>query len=252
LSYGRDFRKDISPWLEHIAELKKKHPLDYDRDCDFIQPHYVLECLNKVTRGEAIICTGVGQHQMWAAQYLDYKHPKSFLTSGSMGTMGFGLPGAIGAQFARPDRLVINVDGDGSLRMNLGELETVTNYNLPVKTILFNNQGDGMVRQWQKMFFAERFCGTEKFLHRKDFVNAARADGYEFAARVSEKNHVEPTLQEFVHFNGPAFLEVMIDPDACVFPMIGPGMGYKEMVTGPHISPRKTEPVKPGKPTDLF
>ncbi len=148
--------------------------------------------MNKITQGEAIICTGVGQHQMWAAQYLDYKHPRSFLTSGSMGTMGFGLPAAIGAQFARPDRLVINIDGDGSLRMNIGEMETVTNYNLPVKTILFNNQGDGMVRQWQKMFFAERFCGTEKFLHRKDFVNAARADGFEFAVRVSEKNHVEP------------------------------------------------------------
>jgi len=252
LNYGQNFRKDFSPWLTNIAELKKHHPLDYDRDCDFIQPQYVLECLNKITNSEAIICTGVGQHQMWAAQYLDYKYPRTFLTSGSMGTMGFGLPAAIGAQFARPDRLVINIDGDGSLRMNIGEMETVTNYNLPVKTILFNNQGDGMVRQWQKMFFAERFCGTEKFLHRKDFVNAARADGFEFAVRLSEKNRVEGVLQEFVHHNGPAFLEIMIDPDACVFPMIGPGMGYKEMVTGPHINPRPEEPVQPGKPTDLF
>jgi acetolactate synthase I/II/III large subunit len=253
LNHGRGFQKDFSPWLAQIAELKREHPLAYDRECDFIQPHYVLECLNKIVRGEAIICTGVGQHQMWAAQYLDYKHPRSFLTSGSMGTMGFGLPAAIGAQFARPDRPVINIDGDGSLRMNIGEMETVTNYNLPVKTILFNNQGDGMVRQWQKMFFAERFCGTEKFLHRKDFVNAARADGFEFAARVSEKNRVEPVLQEFVHHNGPAFLEVMIDPDACVFPMIGPGMGYKDMVTGPHIKARQhKEPAKPSKPTDLF
>jgi acetolactate synthase-1/2/3 large subunit len=253
LMYGRGFSKDFSPWLAHIADLKRGHPLDYDRECDFIQPHFVLECLNRIVQGEAIICTGVGQHQMWAAQYLDYKHPRSFLTSGSMGTMGFGLPAAIGAQFARPDRLVINIDGDGSLRMNLGEMETVTNYNLPVKTLLFNNQGDGMVRQWQKMFFAERFCGTEKFLHRKDFVNAARADGYEFAARVSERKRVEPVLQEFVHHNGPAFLEVMIDPDACVFPMIGPGMGYKEMVTGPHITPRMhQDAAKPAKPTDLF
>ena len=253
LLHGRGFQKDFSPWLAQIAELKREHPLEYDRECDFIQPHYVLECLNKIVQGEAIICTGVGQHQMWAAQYLDYKHSRSFLTSGSMGTMGFGLPAAIGAQFARPDRLVINIDGDGSLRMNIGEMETATNYNLPVKTILFNNQGDGMVRQWQKMFFAERFCGTEKFLHRKDFVNAARADGFEFAARVSEKNRVEPVLQEFVHHNGPAFLEVMIDPDACVFPMIGPGMGYKDMVTGPHIKARQhKEPAKPAKPSDLF
>src|SRR5438067_1128186 len=156
------------------------------------------------------------------------------------------------AKFARPDRLVINVDGDGSLRMNIGEMETVTNYNLPVKTLLFNNQGDGMVRQWQKMFFAERFCGTEKFLHRKDFVNAARADGFEFAVRVSEKKRVERVLQEFVHHNGPAFLEVMIDPDACVFPMVAPGLSYKEMVTGPHITPRTQETKPPAKPTDLF
>ena len=94
LNFSRSFQKDFSPWLAHVVELKKNHPLDYDRECDFIQPHYVLECLNKITQGEAIICTGVGQHQMWAAQYLDYKHSRSFLTSGSMGTMGFGLPGS--------------------------------------------------------------------------------------------------------------------------------------------------------------
>jgi acetolactate synthase-1/2/3 large subunit len=252
IAAGRGFQKDFSPWLSHIAELKQNHPLDYDRECDYIQPHYVLECLNKITRGEAIICTGVGQHQMWAAQYLDYKNTRSFLTSGSMGTMGFGLPAAIGAQFACPDKLVINVDGDGSLRMNIGEMETVTNYNLKVKTLLFNNQGDGMVRQWQKMYFSERFCGTEKFLHRKDFVNAAKADGFEFAQRVSEKNRVEGVLQEFVHFDGPAFLEVMIDPDACVFPMIGPGLGYKDIVTGPYIKARTHEPPKPPKENDLF
>jgi len=252
IAAGSGFKKDFSPWLSHVAELRKNHPLNYDRECDFIQPYYVLECLNRITRGEAIICTGVGQHQMWAAQYLDYKNPRSFLTSGSMGTMGFGLPASIGAQFACPEKLVINVDGDGSLRMNIGELETVTNYNLKVKTLLFNNQGDGMVRQWQKMYFSERFCGTEKFLHRKDFVNAAKADGFEFAQRLSEKNRVESVLQEFVHFDGPAFLEVMIDPDACVFPMIGPGLGYKDIVTGPYITARTNEPAKPPDKNDLF
>ncbi len=252
IAAGSGFKKDFSPWLSHVAELRKNHPLNYDRECDFIQPHYVLECLNRITRGEAIICTGVGQHQMWAAQYLDYKNPRSFLTSGSMGTMGFGLPASIGAQFACPEKLVINVDGDGSLRMNIGELETVTNYNLKVKTLLFNNQGDGMVRQWQKMYFSERFCGTEKFLHRKDFVNAAKADGFEFAQRLSEKNRIESVLQEFVHFDGPAFLEVMIDPDACVFPMIGPGLGYKDIVTGPYITARTNEPAKPPDKNDLF
>ena len=102
------------------------------------------------------------------------------------------------------------------------------------------------------MFFAERFCGTEKFLHRKDFVNAAKADGFEFAVRVSEKNRIERVLQEFVHFDGPAFLEVMIDPDACVFPMVAPGLSYKEIITGPHIKTRTQDPIKPKEPTDLF
>ena len=255
IAAGHGFKKDFSSWISHVEKLKRDHPLNYDREDDCVQPNYVLECLNKVIAGDAIICTGVAQHQMWAAQYLDYKYPRTFLTSGSMGTMGFGLPAAIGAQFAHPDKLVINIDGDGSLRMNLGELETVTNYNLPVKTLLFNNQGDGMVRQWQKMFFAERFSGSEKFLHRKDFINAVRADGYEFALRVSENKYVERALQEFVHHKGPAFLEVMIDPDACVYPMIAPGTSYKEIVTGPHIKARvpkaREEPKRP-QPTDLF
>ena len=160
----------------------------YNREIEKIQPYYIIECLNEITRGEAVVTTGVGQHQMWAAQYFDYKHPHSWVTSGSMGTMGFGLPAAIGAQVARPERLVIDVDGDGSLRMNLGELETVTTYNLLVKILLLNNLGDGMVRQWQKMYFGNRFSGTDKSLHSKDFVKAAEADGFQFAVRLSEKS----------------------------------------------------------------
>ncbi|HNM46936.1 MAG TPA: biosynthetic-type acetolactate synthase large subunit, partial [Candidatus Sumerlaeota bacterium] len=124
LEYGKGFKKDFSRWTKSVAELRKNHPLDYDRSGKFIQPYYVMEMLSEVTNGEAIIATGVGQHQMWAAQYYKYKHPRTWLTSGSMGTMGFGLPAAIGAQLAVPDRTVIDVDGDGSLRMNLGELET--------------------------------------------------------------------------------------------------------------------------------
>jgi len=236
---GRNgFRKDLSKWISHVQQLKKKHALNYDRKSSLIQPHYVIECLNELTRGEAIVTTGVGQHQMWAAQYFDYKHPRSLLTSGSMGTMGFGLPAAIGAQVACPDRLVIDVDGDGSLRMNLGELETVTTYNLPVKILLLNNLGDGMVRQWQKMYFGNRFSGTDKSLHSKDFVRAAEADSIDFAVRLTEKDRVKEVLKAFVEYPGPAFLEVMIDQDACVYPMIGPGMGYKEMMTGEYIASR--------------
>jgi acetolactate synthase-1/2/3 large subunit len=251
LTAGEDFKSDTSPWLEHVLALKRSHPMNYDRKTPLLQPHYVLECLNELTRGEAIITTGVGQHQMWAAQWLDYKEPRTFLTSGSMGTMGFGLPAAIGAQFAYPDRLVINIDGDGSLRMNLGEMETVTNYGLPIKIVLLNNQGDGMVRQWQKLFFSERFCGTEKFLHRKDFIKSAEADGFYCAIRVSEKDDVMDGLRRFLEHDGPSFIEVMIDPDANVYPMVGPGLGYKAMVTGDHI-PKREEQVEAQKGRDLF
>jgi acetolactate synthase I/II/III large subunit len=175
---------------------------------------------------------------MWAAQFFDFVEPRSFLTSGSMGTMGFGLPAAIGAQLARPDALVIDIDGDGSIRMNIGDLETATTYGVPVKVLLLNNSGDGMIRQWQRLFYEGRLCVSDKSLHRKDFVMAARADGFEFAQRVEALGELDAKLKAFVEFDGPAFLEVMIDPDADVFPMVGPGMGYSDMITGPFIPSR--------------
>ncbi len=233
------FKKDYSAWKQHLLKLKDEHKLNYDKESDFIQPYYVIEKLSELTDGEAIISTGVGQHQMWAAQYYKYKNPRSWLTSGSMGTMGFGLPAAIGAKFGCPDRLVVDIDGDGSIRMNIGEMETATNYGVGVKVLLLNNQGDGMVRQWQKMMYEHRFSATDKTLHAKDFVKAAEADGYKFAKSISKNEDVESTLKEFIEFDGPAFLEVKIDPDACVFPMVGPGKGYKEMDTGEWIKPRQ-------------
>ena len=251
LAAGTGFKKDFSAWRAHLDKMKKEHPHSYDRESELIQPQYVLECLNEVVHGDAIFTTGVGQHQMWAAQYVALKNARSFLTSGSMGTMGFGLPAAIGAQFANPDKTVINIDGDGSIRMNLGELETVTTYNLPVKILVLNNSGDGMVRQWQRLFFAERFCGSDKSLHKKDFVKAAEADGFEFAKRLSDKAQVQDVLKQFVDYPGPAFLEVVIDQNACVYPMIGPGSGYKEMVTGEFIPARAVAAQSAGK-ADLF
>ncbi|MFM8412361.1 MAG: biosynthetic-type acetolactate synthase large subunit, partial [Alphaproteobacteria bacterium] len=143
---GKTFRRDFSRWQKHVADLRQAHPLDYNRSSDLVQPEEAIAVLNEITRGEAIVTTGVGQHQMWAAQYLDFVRPRSFLTSGSMGTMGFGLPAAIGAQLANPGKLVIDIDGDGSIRMNLGDLETLTTYDVPVKVLLLNNYGDGMVR----------------------------------------------------------------------------------------------------------
>src|SRR5690606_31611603 len=158
-----------------------KHAMNYDRESERIQPYYVIEEINKLTRGEAIITTGVGQHQTWSAQYFDLNESRLWLTSGSMGTLGFGLQAAIGAQVANPQKLVIAVDGDASTRMNLGELETVTTYDLPVKVVVLNNCGDGMVKQWQKLFFKGRLSASDKSLHKKDFVKAAQADGFEFA-----------------------------------------------------------------------
>lgn len=242
MEFGKNFKRDFSEWNGHIARLKREHALNYDRDSELIQPYYVLEELNRLVRGEAIVATGVGQHQMWAAQYIDYKNPRTWLTSGSMGTMGFGLPAAIGAQFARPDGMVFDIDGDGSLRMNFGELETVTTYNLPVKVLLMNNHGDGMVRQWQKTFFKNRFAGSDKSLHRKDFVKAAEADGFEFALRVEKKADVPAALKKFVEFKGPAFLEAVVDQEAGVYPMVSPGTGYSQMLTGEHIKHRVARP----------
>jgi acetolactate synthase-1/2/3 large subunit len=232
-------RPDVAAWQAEVAALKRNHPMDYDRDSALIQPYYVLEEINRITQGRAIIATGVGQHQMWAAQYCDFREPRQWLTSGSMGTMGFGLPAAIGAQVAHPQALVIDVDGDASIRMNLGELETVTTYDLPVKVLVLNNIGDGMVRQWQKLFFDGRFASSDKSLHKKDFIKAAQADGFQFAARLTDKADVPRIVAEWLAFPGPAFLEVMIDTDAGVFPMVGPGQSYDQMITGPNIKPRQ-------------
>jgi acetolactate synthase-1/2/3 large subunit len=252
---GAGFKKDFRRWREHVAKLKTAHALAYDTESTAIQAEYVLQQLNEITKGEAIVTTGVGQHQMWAAQYLDFKHPRTFLTSGSMGTMGFGLPAAIGAQIANPGKLVIDVDGDGSIRMNLGDLETLTTYDIPVKVLLLNNLGDGMVRQWQDLFYTSRYAGTDKSLHKKDFIKAAEADGFPFARRVTEAKDVRAALEAFCSAEGPAFLEVMTDTHGHVYPMVGPGMGYKEMITGKWIPSRehpKDEPEGGGTPTGYF
>jgi acetolactate synthase-1/2/3 large subunit len=155
-----------------------------------------------------------------------------------MGTMGYGLPAAIGAQFAARDHLVIDVDGDASIRMNLGELETATTYNLPVKVLVLNNSGDGMVRQWQKLFYDGRHMASDKSLRSKDFVKTAEADGFEFAKRLSDPAEIESTVREWLEFPGPAFLEVIIDRDAGVYPMVPPGMTYDQMITGDWIPSR--------------
>jgi acetolactate synthase-1/2/3 large subunit len=244
---------DFAEWHRELAALKKTYAMNYDRESPLIQPNYVIEELNRLTKGEAIITTGVGQHQMWSAQYFDFRHPRLWLTSGSMGTMGFGLPAAIGAQFAHPDKLVIDIDGDASIRMNLGELETVTTYRLPIKVVVLNNFGDGMVKQWQKLYYQGRLSATDKSLYRKDFIKAAQADGFDYAVRLDRKADVPKVVADFVAFRGPAFLEVIIDPEACVYPMVGPGMAYDQMITGDFI-PSRNPPAgnTPPDSTSMF
>ncbi|KAA1002506.1 biosynthetic-type acetolactate synthase large subunit [Paraburkholderia panacisoli] len=244
-------------WLDRVMELKRSYGMNYDRNNPVIQPQLVVEKLSEITGGRAIISTGVGQHQMWAAQFFSFVEPRSFLTSGSMGTMGFGLPAAIGAQLARPDALVIDIDGDGSIRMNAGELETASTYGIPVKVLLLNNRGDGMIRQWQRLFYEGRMFVSDKSLHRKDFVMAAQADGFEFARRVQTAGELEAALKAFVEFDGPAFLEVIIDENADVFPMVGPGQSYSRMITGPFISSRtgretQIQSAGPSSAPDMF
>ena len=240
VNYGQKihFNPDYSPWHEEIGKLKSTYALNYDRESKLIQPNYVIETINKITKGKAIITTGVGQHQMWAAQYCDFRDPRLWLTSGSMGTMGFGLPAAIGAQVAQPDKQVIDIDGDASIRMNLGELETVTTYDLPIKIVVLNNYGDGMVMQWQRLFFKGRIAASDKSLRKKNFIKTAQADGFRYAKRLEQKKDVPTVLKEFLAFDGPAFLEVVIDQEAGVYPMVPPGLSYKEMVTGDYIPNR--------------
>jgi acetolactate synthase-1/2/3 large subunit len=252
--YGRreNFRPDYSAWHKELADLKRVYAMNYDRSSERIQPYYVIEEINKHAQGEAIISTGVGQHQMWAAQYCDFRHPRCWLTSGSMGTMGFGLPAAIGAQIAHPRRLVIDIDGDSSIRMNIGELETVTTYDLPIKVVVLNNFGDGMVKQWQKLFHKGRLSASDRSLHKKDFVKTAQADGFQYAVRLDKKSDVPRVIEEFMKFEGPAFLEVMIDPDAGVYPMVGPGQSYENMITGDFIPSRHPVDVKPPGASEMF
>ena len=246
------FRRDWTAWHRHLDALRTRHAMAYDRESTLIQPYYVIEEINRHTQGRAIIATGVGQHQMWAAQYFDFRDPRLWLTSGSMGTMGFGLPAAIGAQFAHPDRLVLDIDGDASIRMNLGELETVTTYDLPIKVVVLNNFGDGMVKQWQKLFFKGRMAASDKSLHKKDFVKAAQADGFPYAVRLERKEDVARVVREFIEFPGPAFLEVIIDTEAGVYPMVGPGQAYDEMITGEFIEARGSQGSREADASEMF
>lgn len=215
---------DHSEWIAHINELKEKYPMRYNRDC-FNGP-LIMENIYRITKGEAIISTDVGQHQMWAAQHYTFKKPRTLLTSGGLGTMGYGLGAAIGAKVGCKDKTVINIAGDGCFRMNMNELATATRYNIPVIDIIFNNHVLGMVRQWQDLFYGKRYSATV-LDDVTDFVKVSEGMGAK-AYRVSDIDSFNKALTEAIELNIPCVIECEIAKDDKVFPMVAPGTAISE------------------------
>jgi acetolactate synthase-1/2/3 large subunit len=215
-------------WFNLIREWTAKHPLSYKENNDIIKPQYVIETLHKLTGGKAIITTEVGQNQMWAAQFYQFDHPRHFVTSGGLGTMGFGLPAAIGAQMAFPEKTVIDIAGDGSIQMNIQELATAKQYKCPVKIAILNNSYLGMVRQWQELFYDKRYSSTTMDV-TPDFVDLARAYGA-VGLRATTKNEVEPVIKEALATDNLVIMDFKIEREEGVYPMVPAGKGNTEML----------------------
>ena len=229
----RQLNKLIQPaqhpeWWALINEWRAKHPLSYDGTDGLLKPQYVIEQICDVTRGDAIICTEVGQNQMWAAQWFTYRHPRHFISSGGLGTMGFGFPAAIGAQIACPDKIVFDIAGDGSFQMNIQELATAVRRKIPVKIAILNNGYLGMVRQWQEMFYNRRYSSTVLSDGNPDFVRVAEAYGAR-GILVEHTDQVRPALEEALKINGPVILDFRINPEENVFPMVPAGEAIHRM-----------------------
>ncbi len=222
------WKERFSPWWEQIAAWEKRHPLGYKKDPNVIKPQYVIETLYGMTKGRAIITTEVGQNQMWTAQFYKFDSPRSILTSGGLGTMGYGLPAAIGAQMAFPDRLVIDIAGDGSIQMNIQELATAMEQRLPIKIVILNNQFLGMVRQWQELFYDRRYVATD-FTFTPDFVKIA--DAYSATGlRATRPDEVEDVLKKGLDTPGLVIMEFAIAREEGVFPMVPAGKATTEML----------------------
>jgi len=221
----RDGRRQ---WAEQVAQWKRDFPFRYDWDDDVIKPQYVMQEISNLTNGEAYIVTGVGQHQMWAAQYYRFTHPRRWCTSGGLGTMGYGLPTAMGVQAAHPGKLVINIDGDGSFQMNSQEMATCFTENLPVKTVIINNSGHGMVRQWQRIIYKERYSSVD-LPGIPDWVKLAEAYGC-VGLRVTKPSEVVSAIEKMLSTPAPVILDVCVDKDECVFPMVPAGGANTDMI----------------------
>jgi acetolactate synthase-1/2/3 large subunit len=221
-------KQQLRPWLSQIDEWKKAHPFKYQQDDKVIKPQYVLEKLFEITKNEGIVATDVGQHQMWAAQYFKGKKPRTFITSGGLGTMGFGFPAALGAQRAYPDKLVMCITSEGSFQMNLQELATAAIYKLPVKIVMLNNGFHGMVRQWQDLFYEGRYASSD-LGKVPDFIKLADAYGIP-GWRADKPGDVESVIREGLKHKGPALLDFQIYPFENCYPMIPAGGAQHEMV----------------------
>ncbi|MFQ5862177.1 MAG: biosynthetic-type acetolactate synthase large subunit [Candidatus Brocadiales bacterium] len=217
-------------WFNKINEWKKKYPLAYDNSGKDVKPQYVVEQIYEATKGEAIITTEVGQNQMWAAHYYTYTRPRSFISSGGLGTMGYGFPAAIGAQLGCPDKTVIDIAGDGSFQMNVQELATAVHYHLPVKVAILNNGYLGMVRQWQELFYNKRYSQT-RLNDNPDFVRIAEAYGAR-GFRVEKKKDVRPVIEEALSIKGPVVLDFKVTEEENVFPMVPAGQAINRMIGG--------------------
>ncbi|MDD5281383.1 MAG: biosynthetic-type acetolactate synthase large subunit [Candidatus Omnitrophica bacterium] len=218
----------IGDWLQHVEDLKKKYPMCY-KDKDKILPQYVIQQIDEVTSGEAIICTEVGQNQMWAAQWYNYTKPRTFVSSGGLGTMGFGFPAAIGAKLGQPDKTVFNVAGDGSIQMNIQELATCVENKINVKVAILNNGYLGMVRQWQELFYKRRYSYTP--ITSPDFVKLAESYGA-LGIRVTKKDEVKPALQRAIETDNTVFIDFLIEEEENVFPMVPAGEAINNILGG--------------------
>ncbi len=222
------WKEQFKEWWEQIDLWRRRYPLSYKQEEGVIKPQFVIEKLYELTKGRAVITTEVGQNQMWTAQFYKFDEPRTLLSSGGLGTMGYGFPAAIGAQFARPDRLVVDVAGDGSIQMNIQELATAMEQRLPIKIVILNNGFLGMVRQWQELFYERRYSATA-FQLVPDFVKLAEAYGAT-GMKITHPDDVEPALKKALEINSLVILDFIIAPEEGVFPMVPAGKATTEMI----------------------
>lgn len=220
---------NLKEWNEQIATWKQKHPMRFDSTGNGIKSQQVIQELGLATKSDAIITTGVGQHQMWAAQWFNFIKPRTMVTSGGLGTMGFGFPAAIGAQLAHPDKTVFCVDGDGSFQMTMFELATAVHYKIPVKIALLDNSYLGMVRQWQELFYKERYSGSELGESNPDFVKLAESFGM-MGIRAEKKADIRPTIEKALEHNGPVLMHFKVEKQDNVFPMVPAGQALDQVI----------------------